>query len=129
MALCPADPKEVTQRVTSRKQDSDKRPIKQGPERASSAPNKIGASTPYDFNGKNLTPYGGVLPVIAMLEKPGFQSLVEETLTSKRITRSMDLYGFLLSILLGLYIGFSRLNQLRLLGMCFTQVIAMAAVR
>ena len=63
--------------VTSRKQDSDKRPIKQGPERASSAPNKIGASTPYDFNGKNPTPYGGLLPVIAMLEKLGFQSLVE----------------------------------------------------
>ena len=102
--------------VTSRKQDSDKRPIKQAPERASSEPNKIGASTPYDFNGKNLTPYGGLLPVITMLEKPGFQSLVEETLTSKRITRSMDLYGFLLSILLGLYIGFSRLNQLRFIA-------------
>ena len=94
--------------VTSRKQDSDKRLIKQGLEKASSEPNKIGASTPYDFNGKNLTPYGGLLPVITMLEKLGFQSLVEETLTSKRITRSMDLYGFLLSILLGLYIGFSR---------------------
>ena len=55
--------------VTSRKQDSDKRPIKQGPERASSEPNKIGASTPYDFKGKNLTPYGGLLPVITMLER------------------------------------------------------------
>jgi hypothetical protein len=102
--------------VTSRKQDSDKRPIKQGPERASSEPNKIGASTPYDFNGKNLTPYGGLLPVITMLDKLGFQSLVEETLTSKRVTRSMDLYGFLLSILLGLYIGFARLNQLRFIA-------------
>ncbi len=102
--------------VTSRKQDSDKLLIKQGLEKASSAPNKIGASTPYDFNGKNLTPYGGLLPVITMLEKLGFQSLVEETLTSKRITRSMDVYGFLLSILLGLYIGFSRLNQLRFIA-------------
>ena len=99
--------------VTSRKQDSDRHPIKQRPERASSEPNKIGASTPYDFNGKNLTPYGGLLPVITMLDKLGFQSLVEETLTSKRVTRSMDLYGFLLSMLLGLYIGFARLNQLR----------------
>jgi hypothetical protein len=66
--------------VTSRKQDSDRHPIKQRPERASSEPNKIGASTPYDFNGKNLTPYGGLLPVITMLDKLGFQSLVEETL-------------------------------------------------
>ena len=102
--------------VTSRKQDSDKRPVKQGLEKAASEPNKISASTPYDFNGKNLTPYGGLLPVITMLEKLGFRSLVEERLTSKRITRSMDLYGFLLSILLGLYIGFSRLNQLRFIA-------------
>jgi hypothetical protein len=116
LALRPTNPKEVTQMVTSRKKDSDKRPIKQGPEKASSEPNKIGASTPYDFNGKNLTPYGGLLPVITMLEKLGFQCLVEETLTSKRIPRSMDLYRFLLSILLGLYIGFARLNQLRFIA-------------
>jgi len=102
--------------VTSRKQDSDKRPIKQGLERSTPEPNKIGASTAYDFAGKNLTAYGGLLPVITMLEKLGFQSLVEETVTSKRITRSMDLYGFLLSIVLGLYIGFSRLNQLRFIA-------------
>jgi len=102
--------------VRRRKKDSDKRPVKQGPEEAAPEPNKISASTPYDFNGKHLTPYGGLLPVITMLEKLGFRSLVEETLTSKRITRSMDLYGFLLSILLGLYIGFSRLNQLRFIA-------------
>ena len=102
--------------VTSRKQDSDKRRLKQGPKKAAPEPNKINASTPYDFDGKNLTPYGGLLPVITMLEKLGFQSLVEETLTSKRITRSMNPYGFLLSILLGLYIGFARLNQLRFIA-------------
>ena len=48
-----------------------------------------------------------------MLEKLGFQALVEQTLTSKRIPRAMDLYRFVLSIVLGLYIGFPRLNQLR----------------
>jgi len=37
--------------VTDRKKDSDKLPVKQGPEKASPEPNKIGASTPYDFNG------------------------------------------------------------------------------
>src|SRR2546425_10363045 len=30
--------------------------------------NKIGASTPFDFEGKNLTAYGGLLPVATMLE-------------------------------------------------------------
>jgi hypothetical protein len=77
---------------------------------------KINASTPYDFSGKNLTPYGGLLPVITMLEKLGFQSLVEQILTSKRIPRAMDLYRFVLGVVLGLYIGFPRLNQLRFLA-------------
>jgi hypothetical protein len=99
--------------VTDRKKDSDKTLVKQGSEKASSEPNKINASTSYDFSGKNLTPYGGLLPVITMLEKLGFQSLVEQLLTSNRIPRAMDLYRFVLGIVLGLYIGFPRLNQLR----------------
>ena len=102
--------------VTDRKKDSYKTPGKQGAEDSAPEPNKINASTPYDFSGKNLTPYGGLLPVITMLEKLGFQSLVEETLTSKRIPRAMDLHRFLLGIVLGLYIGFPRLNQLRFIA-------------
>jgi hypothetical protein len=102
--------------VTNSKEHSDKTPVNQGRETISPQPNKIGAATPYDFSGKNLTPYGGLLPVITMLEKLGFQSLVEETLTSKRIPRAMDLYRFVLAIVLGLYIGFSRLNQLRFIA-------------
>jgi hypothetical protein len=102
--------------VTNKKKDSPKPPEKQGSEDSAPEPNKISASTPYDFNGKNLTPYGGLLPVITMLEKLGFQSLVEQTLTSKRILRAMDLYRFLLGIVLGHYIGFPRLNQLRFIA-------------
>ena len=102
--------------VTDKKKNSAKPPLKQGPEKISSEPNKIGVSTPYDFTGKNLTPYGGLLPVITMLEKLDFQSLVEQTVTSKRIPRAMDLYRFVLGIVLGLYIGFPRLNQLRFIA-------------
>ena len=102
--------------VTDRKEDSGKTPGKQGDERNAPEPNKINGSTPYDFNGRNLTPYGGLLPVITMLEKLGFESLVKETLTSKRIPRAMDLYRFILGIVLGLYIGFPRLNQLRFIA-------------
>jgi hypothetical protein len=51
-----------------------------------------------------------LLPVITMLEKLGFQSLVEQTITSERIPRAMDLYRFVLGILPGLYIGFPRLG-------------------
>jgi hypothetical protein len=102
--------------VTDRKKDSRKTPEKQGSEPPASEPNKINASTPYDFAGKNLTPYGGLLPVITMLDKLDFQVLVEETLRSKRIPRAMDLYRFVPGIVLGLYIGFPRLNQLRFIA-------------
>src|SRR5215467_2520259 len=102
--------------VNRQEQDSGRRPANQGVRDVIPEPNKINAFTPYDFNGKNLTPYGGLLPVITMLEKLGFQSLVEQTVTSKRIPRAMDLYRFLLAIVLALYIGFSRLNQLRFMA-------------
>ena len=102
--------------VTDKKKDSPKTPGKQGSEDGALEPNKINASTPYDFSGKNLTPYGGLLPVITMLEKLDFQPLVEQTVTCKRIPRAMDLYRFVLGIVLGLYIGFPRLNQLRFIA-------------
>jgi len=110
------DPKEVTQMVTDTTEHNEKAPEKQGSEDSASEPNKINASTAYDFHGKNLTPYGGLLPVVAMLEKLDFPSLVKETLTSARIPRAMDLYRFVLGIVLGLYIGFPRLNQLRFIA-------------
>jgi hypothetical protein len=78
-----------------------------------SEPNKIGASTPYDFSAKNLTPYGGLLPLATMLEKIGIQKLIEENLTVERNTRVMSLYQFIQAIVIGIYLGFSRLNQLR----------------
>jgi Transposase DDE domain group 1 len=102
--------------VSRQEQHSGRRAANQGARDVNPEPNKINGSTPFDFNGKNLTPYGGLLPVITMLEKLGFQSLVEQTVTSKRIPRSMDLYRFVLGIVLGLYIGFPRLNQLRFIA-------------
>lgn len=54
--------------VINRKKDSDKNAARQGFEAVISEPNKIGASTAYDFEAKNLTAYGGLLPVGTMLE-------------------------------------------------------------
>jgi hypothetical protein len=50
-----------------------------------------------------------------MLEKLGFEQLVEETLTVRRRTRAMPVYRFVLAMVLALYVGFSRLNHLRFL--------------
>jgi hypothetical protein len=101
--------------VKIRRQHSDKTPAKQDQEAVTPEPNKIGASTPYDFEAKNLTAYGGLLPVATMLEKLGFQQLVEETLTVKRKTRVLAMSQFVLAIVLTIYVGFSRLNHLRFL--------------
>ena len=51
-----------------------------------------------------------------MREKLGFHSLLEQTVTSKRIPRAMGLYRFVLRTVLGFYIGFPRLNQLRFMA-------------
>ena len=40
-----------------------------------------------------------------MLEKLGFQSLMDQAVTSKGVPRAMDLYRFVLGIVLGLYIN------------------------
>ena len=98
------------------KKDIDKNAARQGAEAVISEPYKIGAATPYDFEAKNLTAYGGLLPVATMLEKLGFQALMEETVVVKRLTKVMSGYQFLLAMVLGLYIGFSRLNQLRFIA-------------
>src|ERR1035437_1263930 len=107
---------EATQMVKRQEQNSGRRPANQGVRDVIPEPNRINASTLYDFNGRNLTPYGGLLPVVTMLERLDFQSLVEQTLTSQRIPRAMDLYRFVLGIVLGLYIGFPRLSQLRFIA-------------
>src|SRR5882672_8615700 len=101
--------------VINKKKHSDKDRAKQGAGEVTAEPNKIGASTPYDFEGRNLTAYGGLLPVATMLEKLGFQQLLEETLTVKRVTRAMSMYQFVLAMVLAVYVGFSRLHHLRFL--------------
>jgi hypothetical protein len=102
--------------VINKREHSDRRAAKQGAGEDRVELNKIGASTPYDFEAKNLTAYGGLLPVATMLEKLEFQQLVEETLTVKRVTRAMSMYQFVLAMVLAAYVGFSRLHHLRFLG-------------
>ena len=99
--------------VTNKRQHTPEPRAKQASNEDHANPNKIGASTPFDFSAKNLTPYGGLLPVATMLEKIGFQKRIEETVKVERATKVMSTCQFILAIVLGLYVGFARLNQLR----------------
>ena len=99
--------------VNNEKENSAKTPVKQGVGAKPPKPNKISASTPYDFAAKNITSYGGLLPVATLLEKLEFVALVDEMLTVNRIPRSMGVAKFFLTIVLGIYLGLSRLSHLQ----------------
>jgi hypothetical protein len=101
--------------VNTRNQDTGCKPVNQAVRALVPEPNRIGAATPYDFEAKHLTAYGGLLPVASMLEKLGFQQLLEETLTIKRKPRVMPTWRFVLAMVLACYVGFSRLHHLRFL--------------
>jgi uncharacterized membrane protein (DUF485 family) len=46
-----------------------------------------------------------------MLERLGFEKLVNETLTVTRIPRVMAIHQFVLGMVLAIYVGFARLNH------------------
>ena len=50
-----------------------------------------------------------------MLEKLGFQELIERHVTIKRVTKSMPGFRFVMAMILTLYVGWSRLNHLQFL--------------
>jgi Transposase DDE domain group 1 len=102
--------------VNNRNEHTRETPSNQGPDAVIPKPMKIGAATPYDFQGSNLTAYGGLLPVAAMLEKLRFQELIEEHVTITRLTTSMPGFRFVLAMILALYVGFARLSHLDFLS-------------
>jgi hypothetical protein len=101
--------------VKNKNEHTRKSSANQGPEEVIPKPMKIGASTPYDFQGSNMTAYGGLLPVATMLEKLQFQELIERHVTISRLTISMPGFRFIVAMILALYVGFSRLNHLQFL--------------
>ena len=106
---------EVTQTVKNRSQHKTRRQRRQAP--AESQPtNRIDAATRFDFEGRNLTPYGGLLPVFALLEKLGFAQVIKETITVKRQPRSMGVFQFILAQVLAIYVGFARLHHMRFIA-------------
>ena len=50
-----------------------RKPVGQGVRADFPGRNKIGASTPYDFEARNLTAYGGLLPMATILERLSVQ--------------------------------------------------------
>lgn len=87
--------------------------VESGKEGPRGKANKIGADTRYDFGGGVLTPYGGLLPLAALLEKLEFVKLVRESLTVKRQPVSLSNAQFVMGTVLMFYLGFGRLHHVR----------------
>lgn len=91
-------------------------PVAQGSGSDAAGPTRITGSTPYEFGAGGLTPYGGLLPVIRLLERLEFRRLIEERLTVRREPSSMGVFEFVLAMVIALYIGFDRLTHLSFLA-------------
>jgi DDE family transposase len=118
--LVPDPTREVTLLVTNKEQlTTASAAMQEGSEkrqtRRSAA--RIGAHTPFDFNGQNLTPYGGLLAVAILLEKLGLEELVMRYVKTKRIPRALSVYQLVLATVLCMYIGFTRFAQFRFAAM------------
>jgi hypothetical protein len=87
--------------------------VERGKEGTRGKANRIGATTRYDFEGGVLTPYGGLLPLAALLEKLEFLQLLWEKLTVKRQPASLSNGQFVMGTVLMIYLGFARLHHVR----------------
>src|ERR1039457_60863 len=102
--------------VISAKERSAKKPAKQGVAEDTPKPIRINGFTHFDFEGKNLTAYGGLLPVATMLEKLKFQRRVEKALRVNGVPGEMPLYHLVLDMVVVLSAGFSGVILLRFLA-------------
>ena len=95
------------------KEPSREKQVESGKEGWAGKANKIGASTKYDFGGGVLTPYGGLLPLAALLEKLEFLKLLWEKLTVKRRPASLSNGQFVMGTVLLFYLGFVRYHHVK----------------
>ena len=77
--------------MNDQQQDIRQTPVKQGVQAVSPQANKIGPATPYDFDGRNLTAYGGLLP-IGMKSCRLATSVRQGTVTASLMLRKLGSY-------------------------------------
>ncbi len=89
------------------------KPVESGKGLKAGKANKVGAMTRYDFGGGVLTPYGGLLPLAALLEKLDFLKLLWDKLTIQREPTSLSNGRFVMGTVLLFYLGFARLHHVK----------------
>ena len=70
---------------------------------------KIDASTAYDTCSEQLSPFGGVLPLVKFLDLIGFQEIFNSTYKAPSRKPKLGHYKMVVGILMLLFIGFNRI--------------------
>lgn len=95
----------------SKKKSNRKSRRNQGRNRQSPEARKIGPSTPYDYTNEHLTPYGGLLPLVKLLDGLKFRELFQDLFHEPARKTLKGSYFFIQGLLMLLFIGFHRLNH------------------
>ena len=70
---------------------------------------KISASTQYDTCSEQLSPFGGLLPLIKFLDLVDFQQMFDFTYRAPRRKPKLGHYSMMVGLLMLLFIGFNRI--------------------
>lgn len=97
--------------VRSRKKRNRKSRKNQGRNQQRRDPRKIKPSTPHAYTDEHLTPYGGLLPLVKLLDGLKFRELFEKTFHDPARKTLYGSYFFVQGLLMLLFIGFRRLHH------------------
>jgi hypothetical protein len=101
----------VKAKKSKKRQNRKRKGIAKTPARAK----KIDASTAYDTCSEQLSPFGGVLPLVKFLDLIGFQEIFNSTYKAPSRKPKLGHYKMVVGILMLLFIGFNRIWHFRYL--------------
>ena len=95
----------VKSNKSKKRQNRKRKGVAKSPARAK----KIDASTAYDTCSEQLSPFGGVLPLVKFLDLIGFQGIFNSTYKAPSRKPKLGHYKMVVGILMLLFIGFNRI--------------------
>ncbi len=95
--------------VKSKKSDFRKNRNTKGCSANSSRPKKINASTAYDTCSEQLSPFGGLLPLIKFLDLVDFKKMFDFAYKAPTRNPKLGHYSMMVGLLMLLFIGFNRI--------------------
>jgi len=94
--------------VKKQYKNNSKRQENQGGSECLAKSNKIGHSTPYDYYSERLSPFGGLLGLVKLMELIRFKEIFEGLYNPPSSTPAMGHHSMVYGFIMVLFIGFNR---------------------